>query len=194
MLQIKDKLVSLDIVEKYFSCRLEKCLGQCCIDGDAGAPITNEEYRKICDILPLVYDRLSPAAQEVLQKQGAAYYDEDGDLVTSIVDGRDCVFTTYAPGGICLCALEQIFREGKSTFRKPQSCALYPIRAKEYTGFTALNYHHWKICKSAEKAGKTNGIRVFQFLKEPLIEAYGKEWYDELETTALEYLSQAERL
>lgn len=190
MLQIDDKLISLDIIEQYFSCDLDACKGECCIEGDAGAPITPEEYEKISELIPLVWDRLTPAAQRVLEEQGAGYYDEDGDLVTSIVDGRDCVFTTYAPGGKCFCALEQIYREGKSDFPKPVSCALYPIRVTEYSTFEALNYHRWKICRCAEKAGKARAVRVFEFLKDPLIRKYGREWYDKMHLAATEYLRQ----
>ena len=150
MLQIDDKIVSLDLVEKYFHCDLESCLGACCIEGDAGAPLTEAEYERLCELLPEVYPLLTPAAQRVIEEQGPGYYDEEGDLVTSIVDGRDCVFTTYAPGGLCLCALEKAHREGKIPFFKPESCHLYPVRLKEYSGFTAVNMHHWKICKCAE--------------------------------------------
>jgi len=190
MLQIDDKLVSLDIVERYFCCDLQRCKGECCIEGDAGAPITSEEYERICRLLPLVWEKLTPRARRVLEEQGAGYYDEDGDLVTSIVDGKDCVFTTYGPGGMCYCALEQLYREGKSDFRKPASCALYPIRVKEYSGFSALNYHRWKICHCAEKLGRAKGIRVYEFLHEPLERMYGTQWYEKLRQAAEEYLKQ----
>ncbi|MBD5189284.1 MAG: DUF3109 family protein [Bacteroidales bacterium] len=192
MLQIEDKLVSLDLIENYFHCDLDSCLGACCIEGDAGAPLTEEEYEKLCELLPEVYPLLTPAAQRVIEEQGPGYYDEEGDLVTSIVDGRDCVFTTYAPGGLCLCALEKAHREGKIPFFKPESCHLYPVRLKEYSGFTAVNLHHWKICKCAEILGRKNKIRAYEFLKEPLIKKFGKEWYDELALTAREYLRQNE--
>lgn len=190
MLQIQDKLVSLDLIEKFFICDLDACLGACCIEGDAGAPLTDEEYAKLCDLLPEVYPLLTPAAQRVVEEQGPGYYDEEGDLVTSIVGGKDCVFTTYAPGGKCLCALEKAHREGKIPFFKPESCHLYPIRLKEYTGFTAVNYHRWKICRAAETLGRAKGVRVYEFLKGPLVKKFGQEWYDELDMTAKEYLRQ----
>lgn len=190
MIQIEDKIVSLDLVENYFHCDLDSCLGACCIEGDAGAPLTEEEYEKLCELLPEVYPLLTPAAQRVVEEQGPAYYDEEGDLVTSIVDGRDCVFTTYAPGGLCLCALEKAHREGKIPFFKPESCHLYPVRLKEYAGFTAVNMHHWKICKCAEILGRKKKIRAYEFLKEPLIKKFGKEWYEELDKTAKEWLRQ----
>lgn len=190
MLQIDDKLISLDVIEEFFCCDLEKCLGECCIEGDAGAPISNEEYEKLCALIPDVWDRLTPAAQKILEEQGPGYYDEEGDLVTSIVNGRDCVFTTFSKGGMCLCALEQLYREGKSDFRKPESCALYPVRVTGYPTFKALNYHRWKICKCAEVSGRVKGIRVYEFLREPLEEAFGKEWYAKLKFTAEEYIRQ----
>lgn len=192
MLQIQNTLVSLDLIERFFECDLSSCLGACCIEGDAGAPLSEEELARLKEIMPKVYPLLSPAAQRVVDEQGPAYYDQDGDLVTSIVDGRDCIFTTYAPGGMCLCALEKAHREGKIPFFKPQSCHLYPVRLKEYDGFTAVNLHRWKICKCAEVLGRKNKIRAYEFLKQPLINKFGQEWYDELELTAREYLKYKE--
>lgn len=190
MLMIQDTLVSLDLIERFFVCDLDSCLGQCCVEGDAGAPLGPDELGAIEDAVPAVYDMLAPAAQIVLQEQGAAYYDSDGDLVTSIVGDRDCVFTTYAPGGKCLCALEKASREGRIKPCKPVSCSLYPVRLSKVGQFTALNLHRWKICRSAETLGRRNGVRAYQFLKEPLTRRFGKEWYDELERTAAEYLRQ----
>lgn len=190
MLQIKDTIVSLDLIEKYFVCDLDSCLGECCIEGDAGAPLTQEEARDLNRLLPEIIDELSPAAQAVARDQGASYVDEEGDTVTSIVGGRDCIFTCYAPGGMCLCALEKARREGRKQFFKPISCSLYPVRIKQYDGFTAVNFHRWKICKAAEVSGRKKGIRAYEFLREPLIRRFGEEWYDELERTAREYLSQ----
>ncbi|MCD8393671.1 MAG: DUF3109 family protein [Bacteroidales bacterium] len=190
MLQIGDKLVSLDLVERWFCCDLDACHGDCCIEGDAGAPITKEEYQKIKELVPVVWDRLTPRAQEEIARRGVGYIDQEGDLVTTIVDDRDCVFTCYAPGGMCQCALEKAFEEGKSDFRKPASCYLYPVRVKKYPTFTAVNYHRWKICRPAEALGRKLGIRLYQFLKEPLIAEYGQEWYDELCLICEEYLRQ----
>lgn len=190
MLLIDDKVVSLDIVENFFCCDLDRCLGQCCIDGDAGAPLLPEEVTQLRRALPEVLDDLTPAARRVIEEEGVCYRDRDGELVTSIVDGRDCVFTTYAPGGKCLCALEKAHRQGRLDFCKPISCALYPIRLTRYPSFIALNYHRWKICKPAEALGRARGLRVYQALKEPLIRAFGQKWYDELCLTAEEYLRQ----
>ncbi len=190
MLQIQDTLVTLDMAERFFLCDLDKCLGQCCIDGDAGAPITPEEDRRLREILPAVKPYLLPAALREIEENGVSYIDEEGDLVTQIVDGRNCVFTTYGPGGMCMCAIEKAFRDGKIDFYKPISCHLYPVRIKEYDGFTAVNLHRWKICRCAEVLGREKGVRAYQFLKTPLIRRFGQEWYDELALTCEEYLRQ----
>lgn len=193
MIQIQDTLVSLDLIERYFVCDLDSCLGACCIEGDAGAPLTDAEYERLLELMPEIYPLMLPAAQKVVEEQGPGYYDEDGDLVTSIVDGRDCVFTTYAEGGKCLCALEKAHREGKIPFFKPESCHLYPVRLKPCGVYTAVNLHRWKICKCAEVNGRRLGMRAYEFLREPLIKRFGEEWYDELCLTAREYLKQFEK-
>lgn len=190
MLQIKDTLISLDLVERYFCCDLDSCLGECCIDGDAGAPITEDERRKLEEVLPAVIDDLLPAARREIEENGVAYVDCEGDLVTSIVDGRNCVFTTYGPGGMCMCALEKAWREGRIDFMKPMSCHLYPVRIREYDGFTAVNFHRWKICKCAEILGRKNDIRAYRFLEGPLVRRFGREWYDELVEAADAYLEE----
>ncbi len=188
MLLIGDKVVSTDIIEKYFCCDLERCLGQCCVEGDAGAPVSKQEAQRLEEVLPQIKDMLSPAAIRVIEEQGVSYRDRDGELVTSIVDGRECVFTTFASGGVCLCALEAAYRQGRIPMLKPMSCHLYPIRITDYASFTALNYHNWKICKPACVLGRRKGLRVYEALREPLIRAYGEKWYEELAITAREYL------
>ncbi len=190
MLQIKDTLVSLDLAERFFCCDLDTCLGQCCIEGDAGAPITEEERLKLEQVLPLIKDDLLPRALKEIEENGVSYVDEEGDLVTSIIDGKNCVFSTYAPGGKCLCAIEKAFREGKTDFRKPASCYLYPVRLTSYPTFTAVNYHRWNICRCAELLGRKNNIRLYKFLKGPLTDYFGKEWYEELEMACDAYLEQ----
>lgn len=190
MLQIGDKLVSLDLVEKFFHCNLDDCLGECCIEGDAGAPLLEEERAKLEELLPRILPYLSDKAKKVVMEEGVSYVDEEGDLVTNLVDGANCVFTTFAPDGKCLCALEKARCEGETDFFKPISCALYPVRLKEYDAFVAVNFHRWKICKGAEVMGRAKGVRAFEFLKEPLTRKFGAEWYDELCLTANEYLKQ----
>lgn len=190
MLQIHNTLVSLDIIERFFICDLSSCLGECCIEGDAGAPITKQEYDTLKKILPEIWNDLMPKSQQVIKEEGVGYIDEEGDLVTQIVDGKNCVFTCYAENGMCQCAIEKAYREGRIDFYKPISCHLYPLRLKEYANFTSVNYHRWKICKAAEVLGRKNGVRLYQFLKEPLIRRFGKEWYDELEIACRLYIEQ----
>lgn len=191
MLDIQGTLVSMDLVERFFCCDLESCLGACCIEGDAGAPITKDEYELLKKILPTVWDDLLPRAQEEIAAHGVAYVDQEGDLVTNIIDGKNCVFTCYEPGGLCSCAIERAYRNGRIAWRKPLSCFLYPVRVKRLTdGTFAVNYDRWKICKCAEVLGRKEGLRVYQFLKEPLIERFGQAWYDELALTCEQYLKQ----
>lgn len=190
MLQIQNTLVSLDLVERFFCCDLSKCKGQCCLDGDAGAPVTPEEDEKIRKILPIIWDELLPASRREIEENGTCYHDPDGELVTQLVDGGSCVYATIAEDGSWICALEKAYREGRTDFMKPVSCHLYPIRLKQITDYIAVNYDRWKICGAAEVLGRAKGIRVYQFLEGPLRRRFGDEWYEELKLTCEEYLRQ----
>lgn len=185
ILQVGDVLLSPDIITERFCCDLEACHGICCVEGDAGAPVTLDEIAQIEDAVDTVWNDLSAQAQAVIDKQGVAYPDRDGDLVTSIVGGKDCVFTCYEDG-CCLCALEKAWRAGRLTdFCKPISCALYPIREKPFgNGLVGLNYNRWDVCRDAVKKGKELDLPVYKFLKGPLIKRFGEEWYKELEEMA----------
>lgn len=190
MFQIQDTLVSLDLAEEFFCCDLSKCLGACCIEGDAGAPVTPDEVEKIKESLPAIEADMLPRALEEVRRNGVAYTDEEGDLVTTLLDGRNCAFTCYGPGGVCLCALEKARREGRTSWLKPASCALYPLRLTEYPSFTAVNYHRWNICRDAVANGRRLGIRLYQFLEQPLTERFGAEWYAELKANCELYLAE----
>ena len=188
IIQVGDVLVSSDILTQCFCCDLETCHGECCVEGDAGAPVTLEEIDQLETCLDEVWGDLSASAQAVIDRQGVAYADSDGDMVTSIVGGRDCVFTCYE-NGTCLCALEKAFREGRTSFCKPISCALYPIREKTFRGgLVGLNYHQWEVCKKAEEKGRQLQLPVYRFLKSPLVRRFGEDWYEELEQVAQELL------
>lgn len=180
ILEIGGVLISSDILTEHFCCDYEKCKGICCVEGDAGAPVTMDEIAGIEDALDTVWNDLSASAQSVIDHQGVAYSDPEGDLVTSIVNGKDCVFTCYE-GNSCLCSLEKAYRAGKTTFCKPISCALYPIREKSFgNGLVGLNYNRWDVCKDAVEKGKALGLPLYQFLKDPLIRRFGESWYQEL--------------
>lgn len=180
IIEIDNVLVSTDIFTEYFCCDLDACKGICCIEGDAGAPVTIDEIAGIEDAIDTVWDDLSATAQAVIDKQGVAYTDRDGDLVTSIVGGKDCVFTCYEKG-CCLCALERAWRAGKTTFCKPISCALYPIREKKLSnGMVALNYNRWDVCHDAVKKGNELRLPVYRFLRDPLVRRFGEDFYQQL--------------
>lgn len=190
MIRIGDAVVSLDVIERFFCCDLTDCKGACCIEGDAGAPITEEEEKALKASLPFVKEYLPPQAMQVIEAQGVSYTDMEGDLVTSVIGNRDCVFCTYSADGICLCALEKAFNDGKMPYVKPVSCHLYPVRITRYPNFTAVNYDRRKLCRGAEKKGAELKVRVYRFLEAPLIRYFGQEWYDELSFVAAEYLRQ----
>ena len=179
-------IVSMDCISERFCCDLDDCKGECCIEGDAGAPLELEEVAAIEEALPAVWPMLSATAQAVIVRQGVAYTDDEGDLVTSIVNGKDCVFTCYDDKGYCYCALEKAYREGKSRFFKPISCHLYPIRVKKLRGGVALNYHRWEVCRMAVLKGRQLDMPVYRFLKEPLVRRFGAAWYAELDEVVQE--------
>ena len=208
ILQIGNVLLSSDILTEEFCCDLDVCHGACCVEGDAGAPVTLDEIAEIEDSLDTVWPMLSASAQAVIDHQGVAYTDRDGDLVTSIVNGKDCVFTApinpmspmgpmepmspMSPMGTFVgCAFESAYRQGRCKFCKPISCALYPIREKTFSdGSVGLNYHRWDICQCGRDKGRLLHLPVYKFLKEPLIRRFGKEWYQELCDVAAQLVPQ----
>jgi hypothetical protein len=181
MLQIDDTIISLDLFREQFICDIAHCKGICCIEGDAGAPLAGEEVTLIKKLLPEVWDELTPKAQEVINAQGVSYIDEDGEPVTSIVNGGECVFTYFDEKGVCGCIFEKAYNEGRIGWKKPISCHLYPVRLQKYHDFTAVNYHHWSVCDCARRLGKKEGVPVFRFLQEPLVRRFGEEWFEQLE-------------
>ena len=191
MIQIDDTLVSLDLIERSFLCDLSHCKGQCCVEGDSGAPLEPGEEEELKRVLPEIWNDLLPEARTVIQAQGVAYTDSDGDRVTSIVGDKNCVFTCYDTDGVCKCAIEKAYREGRVSFYKPISCHLYPVRITQYKTFQAVNYHRWDVCKAAELLGKKEQVPVYQFLKEPLIRKFGQAWYDALDECAQEWKKQS---
>ena len=192
ILQVGKVLLSTEIVTEYFCCDLSACHGQCCVDGESGAPLTLDEAAELERLLPTIEDSLSAAAREVIADQGVAYVDVEGDLVTSIVNGQDCVFTCYEDG-CCLCAAERAYREQLTDWCKPISCALYPIREKRLSnGCIGLNYHRWSVCDPARRKGQELRLPLYRFLKAPLTCRFGEAWYKELEATvdALQAMKQ----
>jgi len=180
MIDIADIIVHRDVFEKNFICDISKCKGICCVEGDSGAPLEDNEAKIIDKLLPKIYDRLSDAGKAVIDEQGTSRIDEEGDLTTTILAGAgECVFTLRDENGISYCAIERAWEEGLVNFRKPISCHLYPIRITKYKDFDAVNYDVWDICKDGICLGNKEGVSIFEFLKEPLIRKYGEDWYKE---------------
>ncbi len=168
MIVVKNSIVSDDVADQCFGCDLSCCKGACCVDGDSGAPLMEEEVAKLEAVLPEALPRMTEQGRQAVASQGVAVRDKDGDLGTPLIDGGACAFITCGADGCALCALQGLY--------KPVSCHLYPIRVEDYGEFTAVNYHQWDICRCA----KGKGEHLYLYLKEPLIRRFGQEWYDEL--------------
>lgn len=190
MVEIQDTLVSLDLFRECFCCDLHACCGACCVEGDAGAPLSMEEIAELEEASEALWDELSPEAREVIDSHGVAYIDKDGQMVSSIVNGKDCVFAVKNEEGITLCAIDRAWREGRLNIRKPISCELYPVRLSRVGGMTAVNYHRWNICGGACKLGREQNLPLYQFLKAPLIRAFGEEWWNECDLVCGELKKQ----
>ena len=183
MIKISGTLISLDLLEENFTCDLQKCKGACCVLGDSGAPLLDFEVEKLKDIYEDIKGFLRPETRDVIEKNGVYYIDADGEPVTQLNKGKECVFTVFEKG-IARCGIEQAFEEGKTDFRKPLSCHLYPVRIRKYKDFDAVNYDKWIICKPAVRLGNRLQTPVYRFLEQSLIRKFGKEWFIELSEAA----------
>lgn len=180
IIQIGDILVSEDVIDEYFACDYAACKGRCCIEGDSGAPVEEDELASLLEVYPKCHQYMSEEGCEVVESEGVATIDREGDLVTTLVgNGGACSFCSFGENGSVLCAIE------RAGLRKPASCSLYPIRVtKLSSGGQALNLHRWNICKDAFRKGRKENIPVYRFLKKPLIAVYGKEFYEALDAAA----------
>jgi hypothetical protein len=180
-------LISPDIFEMEFACNLNKCKGACCVEGEFGAPLAEMELEVIDSQLENIRPYMTHKAKALLDKEGFYEKDIDGDLVTKCLSGRDCIFAINEEG-VYKCSIDKAWQDGKSNFRKPISCHLYPIRISQVGEYTALNYDRWDICSPACEMGKSLGMPVYKYLKDALIRNFGEKWYSELEIIAEEYL------
>lgn len=188
MIQIDDKLISEDIFSEEFVCNLNKCKGACCVEGDVGAPLERAETKILEEIFDKVKPYLRPEGVKALEEQGTWTVDEmDGDFVTPMVNGEECAYVIFDERGITKCGIEKAYEDGAVNWQKPISCHLYPIRLKEYSTFTAFNYHEWPICSDACTLGKELKVPVYKFLKTPLIRKYGEDFYKVLSEAAEEW-------
>ena len=181
IIEIRKVLVSSDLLEKHFVCDLNACKGACCVEGDDGAPVNQEEIDLIEEHLDDIKPYMTQAGIDVVEDQGVFYMDRFNDPVTSLVDNKDCVFVTLDEKGITKCGIEQAYREEKISFNKPISCHLYPIRVSKFSTFESLNYDRWPICNPACSLGDQLKVPVYKFLKEPITRAYGEDFYKEIE-------------
>ena len=180
MIILDHTIISDDIRDTWFCCDLEQCKGACCVEGDAGAPLEEEEISLIEDYLEFILPCMLPEGRHVVESFGIFDYDAEGNYVTPLVNGRECVFV-YHTNGIARCAIEKSFLENKIPFPKPISCHLYPIRLKRLAkGDEALNYHKWPICKKALEKGYKEKLQLYRFLDQALIRKYGRSWYNRL--------------
>lgn len=181
MLEIDDKIISLDLFTECFACDLSACKGACCVEGNAGAPLEEDEV----DTLEREYEAyrpyMKPEGVEAVQRQGFMVVDEDGEYTTPLIDDAECAFS-FEEGGVTYCAVERAWMEGRTSFRKPVSCHLYPIRVSRFgNGTYGLNYHRWNICYDACVCGERQGIPVFRGVRDALVRRFGEEFYEALE-------------
>jgi hypothetical protein len=181
MIELGKTIISQDILEKHFSCNLSACKGACCVEGDAGAPLEEEELQILEQIYPRVKHFLREEGVKAIEEQGTSVKDWDGEMVTPLVNGKECAYVIFDENGITKCGIEKAHEAGEVDFKKPLSCHLYPVRVTKYSRFDALNYHKWEICSPACTLGKELELPVYEFVKDALIRKYGEEWYAELE-------------
>lgn len=189
---IDEFIVSTEIFDTYFLCDYDKCKGACCIEGEGGAPVERKEQELIIKSYPIIESYLDSESLEYIGKKGILYYDHDGDLVTNIINGGRCVFSIIDGADNCRCAFEKAYSDGyNEVLYKPISCHLYPIRVTRLnSGMIAMNYHRWQpICECAREKGVREHVRLYQFLREPLVRAFGEDFYHKLENEAEKYIN-----
>lgn len=184
MIIIDNTIVSDEFLAARFICDLPRCKGECCVAGDAGAPMEEMEISLLEDNLDEIKPFMRPEGLQVVEQDGVFDYDEMGQFVTPLVNGRECAFVDFHESGTAICSIEKAYNAGKSTFRKPVSCHLYPVRLVEKDGFIHVNYHQWSICVPAKRKGEKAGLPLYKFLKDALVRKFGEEWYQRLEKEA----------
>ena len=184
MFQLGKTIVSEEIIENDFVCNLSACKGTCCVDGEAGAPLEEEELKILMDIYPKVKPYLTKEGIEAIEDQGL-FITSEGEYETPLIPSDDsCVYINYDEKGIAQCGIEEAYNQGDIAWKKPISCHLYPVRVKDYSEFAAVNYHKWEICDDACSLGKELQVPVYKFVKQALIRKFGEDWYEELEKVA----------
>lgn len=187
MFQLGKTIVSEEIIEKDFVCNLSACKGQCCIEGDAGAPLEKKETKILSDNYPKIKPYLREEGIKAIEEQGTFITTEDNELETPLIDNGACAYVIFDEHKTALCGIEKAYNDGVIAWKKPVSCHLYPIRVKEYSEFSAVNYHKWDVCDAACGLGAQLQVPIYKFVKEALIRKFGEDWYMELEKVADSY-------
>ncbi len=187
MFQVENTLVTEDLFEKEFVCNLNACKGICCVEGDSGAPLLDDEKKILDDIYEQVKPYLTKKGIEVIESLGKYIIDFQGELTTPLINNKECAYIVKEDNGNYSCGIEKAFLDKKIKWQKPISCHLYPVRVKDFSGFFAVNYDKWDICSDACVLGQQLKVPLYKFLKEPLIRKFGNEWYKEIEIIAVEY-------
>jgi hypothetical protein len=185
MLIIDEIMVTDDLYLVKFICHLEKCRGACCVEGDAGAPLEEEEISLLEDHQDAILEYMIDEGRDTIRKGGVFDYDVDGSYVTPLIRGGDCAFINFTDG-IAWCAIEKAYEEGKIPMQKPISCHLYPVRLSKVGKHEAINYHRWQICNPALENGEREGVPLYVFLKDALIRRYGEQWFEKLDKAVKE--------
>ena len=190
MVEIEDKIISDELFEKKFVCDLQKCKGGCCVEGDSGAPLKSKEIKEIAKNLSIIKSEMSTKGLNAIKNNDFHYVDSDGDKVTKLVDGKECVFVVFDKNNIAKCSIESAFRKNKINFNKPISCHLYPVRVKKYDSFTAVNVDSWHVCKPACECGTELNVPVFKFLKDAIVRSWGLDFYHHLDSVYNEFFNK----
>ncbi|MCG8761359.1 DUF3109 family protein [Tenacibaculum finnmarkense] len=193
MFQLGKTLVSESIIDTDFVCNIASCKGACCIDGDAGAPLEDEETKILEDIYPQIKPFLRQEGIDAIEKQGTWVTGDFGEAETPLINGADCAYVIFDDKNTALCAIEEAYNQGVVDWKKPVSCHLYPVRIKQYSEFSAVNYDKWDICDDACSLGKELQVPVYKFVKQALVRKFGQNWYDELEEVAEKRIKEQER-
>jgi hypothetical protein len=186
MFQLGKTIISENILSTDFACNLSACKGACCVDGDAGAPLEKDETQQLQSIYPKIKSYLRPEGIDAIETQGVFVTTEHGEYETPLIDGADCAYVIFDKHQTALCGIEEAYNQGDIDWKKPVSCHLYPVRVKDYSEFSAVNYHKWHICDDACTLGKALELPIYKFVKEALIRKFGLQWYEELEKIATE--------
>lgn len=187
MFQLGKTIVSEEIIENDFVCNLNACKGACCVDGNAGAPLEDHETEILVDIFNVIKPFLRSEGIAAIEDQGAFVKGEDGEWETTLVNNSECTYVVYADDNTAKCGIEEAYNQGAVLWKKPVSCHMYPVRVREYSELTAVNYHKWQICNTACALGEELKVPVYKFVKEALIRKFGEDWYEELEQIAVEH-------